>query len=106
MPLVWYQVCARSSELVFGLFCRTIWLTQGSYYQAVQTCVLLGDAKMALLWAKKGADDVLHLLGNTQSYHDNDLCVVKQLQAAVDEEKSIGYQDMQWPDGWGKAFPN
>lgn len=61
---------------------------------------------MALSWAEKGADIMMCLYGERQSYYDLDQKVIIQLQAAVEGNKSFHFGDIQWPAGWGQDFPN
>lgn len=66
----------------------------------------MGEGKMALSWAEKGADIMMCLYGERRSYYDIDLNVVTQLQAAVERKKTLQFGDIQWPAGWGQDFPN
>ncbi|TID21701.1 hypothetical protein E6O75_ATG05096 [Venturia nashicola] len=77
-----------------------------SYYEAALISAVLGEGKMALSWAEKGADIMLCLYGERQSYYNMDLNVITQLQAAVEGNKTFQFEDIRWPAGWGQDFPN
>ncbi|KAE9975224.1 hypothetical protein BLS_002720 [Venturia inaequalis] len=77
-----------------------------SYYEAALISAVLGEGKMALSWAEKGADIMMCLYGERQSYYDLDQKVIIQLQAAVEGSKSFHFGDIHWPAGWGQDFPN
>lgn len=70
-----------------------------SYHEATISCAVVGNPKMAALWAKKAAEIGICCLGNGPLYRSYDVSILQQLEAAADD-KQFHFSQIQWPAMW------
>ncbi|KAF1952906.1 TPR domain protein, partial [Byssothecium circinans] len=78
-----------------GLLCRDLSV---SYYDAARSCVMLGQTRMALLWAEKELEVDRYCVGEDHPDYATELDMVQKLREAVESSKPVDASVTEWFD--------